>query len=100
MVKCCESFYVFLIFNFEDMSSTDWLGFIGVALILVAYYLNETSKITNKDLSFILLNLIGSTLACLASILINYVPFIILEAAWALVSFVSLIKYFKLKPQL
>ena len=85
-------FYVLLQ---KKMIATDWLGFIGVALILMAYFLNETGKISNKNIAFILLNLIGSSLACLASVLINYVPFIILEAAWALVSAISLYKYYK-----
>lgn len=80
------------------MNTTDWIGFIGVALILLGYFLNEIGKINNKQLVFILLNLIGSTMACLASVLINYVPFIILEAAWALVSLVSLFNFLKPKP--
>lgn len=79
------------------MSTTDWLGFIGVSLILVAYFLAEINKISNKDLTFILLNLTGSLLACFASILLKYVPFIILEGAWALISLGSLVKYVRLK---
>ena len=82
------------------MNISDWIGFIGVFLILIAYFLNEINKITIKDITFILLNLIGASLACLASILINYVPFILLEAAWALVSLVSLINYLKKKPSI
>lgn len=80
------------------MNISDWLGFIGVFLILLAYFLNEINQITNKNIAFILLNLIGASLACLASILINYVPFIVLEAAWALVSLTSLINYLRIKP--
>ena len=79
------------------MSTTDWLGFIGVSLILVAYFLAEINKISNKDLTFILLNLTGSLLACFASILLKYVPFIILEGAWALISLGSLVNYVRLK---
>lgn len=80
------------------MNISDWLGFIGVFLILLAYFLNEINQISNKNITFILLNLIGASLACLASILIKYVPFIVLEAAWALVSLASLINYLKIKP--
>ena len=82
------------------MNISDWIGFIGVFLILIAYFLNEINQVTNKDIAFILLNLIGASLACLASILINYVPFILFEAAWALVSLVSLINYLKKKPSI
>lgn len=77
------------------MNTTDWLGFTGVFLILLAYILNELDKITNKNLLFILSNLIGASIACLASILLNYIPFIILEGVWALVSLNSLVKYIK-----
>ena len=75
------------------MSNIDWIGFIGVFQILLAYMLNVTGKITSNDLSFILLNLIGAGMACYASILMNYMPFVVLEGIWAIVSLISLIKY-------
>jgi hypothetical protein len=75
------------------MNTVDWIGFIGVFQILLAYMLNVTGKVGHKDLSFILLNLIGAGMACLSSILLNYLPFIILEGVWTLISFLSLLKY-------
>lgn len=77
------------------MSATDWIGTIGVFQILLAYFLNITSKVSIKQLSFILLNLIGAGMACLASILLNYWPFIILEGIWTLVSIYALMTYKK-----
>jgi len=77
------------------MTIVDWLGFIGVFQILLAYFLNVIGKVSKSDLSFILLNLIGAAMACLASILLKYVPFIILEAVWMLISLISLLKYKK-----
>lgn len=79
------------------MNYIDWIGFIGVFQILMAYFLNVTEKISNKHLAFILLNLVGALMACLASILLNYWPFIILEAVWALVSMYSIFTYGKQK---
>ncbi|KAA5821454.1 hypothetical protein FPF71_16390 [Algibacter amylolyticus] len=73
------------------MTFDDWIGFLGVFQILLAYLLNVLGKIDNKHLAFILLNLVGASMACLASILIQYWPFIILEGIWALVSLYSLI---------
>ncbi len=75
------------------MNTVDWIGFIGVFQILLAYVLNVFGKLGKKDLTFILLNLIGASLACWASILIDYMPFIILEGLWALVSLIALLKY-------
>jgi hypothetical protein len=75
------------------MSVSDWIGFLGVFQILLAYALNILGKISNNSLTFILLNVIGAAMACFASILINYWPFIILEAVWTLVSLYALFKY-------
>jgi hypothetical protein len=77
------------------MNHIDWIGFIGVFLILLAYILNVAGKTDSKDLAFILLNLIGAALACFASVLMEYIPFIILEGVWTFVSFISLLKYKK-----
>ncbi len=78
------------------MTVIDWIGFIGVFQILLAYILNVIGILKKEDLFFILLNVIGASLACLASILMKFIPFIILEAVWVLVSLISLIKYKKI----
>lgn len=77
------------------MSLIDWIGFIGVFQILLAYTLNIAGKLDKRSLTFIILNLIGALMACLASILIHYMPFIILEGVWAIASLISLINYKK-----
>jgi hypothetical protein len=76
------------------MSSGDWIGFIGVTILLLAFLLNLTGKIKQNDLSYIVMNIIGAGLAGFASYLISYVPFIILEGVWTLVSIYGLINYF------
>jgi hypothetical protein len=64
---------------------------------LLIFY--TSSKSLNQISLFTLsLNFIGAALACLASVLIHYTPFIILEALWALVSLISIFKLM-LKPQ-
>ena len=75
------------------MTTIDWIGFLGVFQILLAFILNISGKVSNKHLVFILLNLVGASMACLASVLLNYWPFIILEGVWALVSLYSLFYY-------
>ena len=77
------------------MTLTDWAGFIGVAILLVAYFLNLRDIIKKDSLPYLLLNVIGAAIACFASILINYLPFIILEGCWTIVSTVGLVNYFK-----
>lgn len=75
------------------MTIADWIGSVGVFQILLAYFLNITDKISTKDLSFIILNMIGAGMACIASIIIGYWPFIILEGIWCVVSVIALVKY-------
>jgi hypothetical protein len=74
------------------MNSNDLIGTIGVGIILLAYFLNMFSLILNNGKLFYLLDIIGASIACFASYLIKYIPFIILEGTWALVSVVGLVK--------
>jgi hypothetical protein len=74
------------------MNYNDIVGTIGVGLILLAYFLNTFSYIAKEGKLFFSMNIAGATLACYASILINYMPFIILEAVWTLVSIAGLLR--------
>ncbi len=77
------------------MNGTDLIGFIGVSLILTAYFLNLNDRLDHTNIVYILMNLVGAILACLASLLMQYYPFVLLEGTWTLVSFIALIKYLK-----
>ncbi|MEQ9165790.1 MAG: hypothetical protein RLO12_06015 [Fulvivirga sp.] len=77
------------------MNITDWIGASGVFLILLAFFLNLIEQIDSKKLTYLLLNLIGAALACAASVMLDYWPFIILEAAWCLVSVWGILKYLR-----
>ena len=73
------------------MNLPDWIGFTGVTISLIAFLLNLLKKISASSLIYILMNLVGASLACLASVLIHYIPFIILEGTWSFISLISLI---------
>ena len=77
------------------MSYNDIIGTIGVSIILIAYFLNIFGLIPKEGFLFFILNILGATIACYASILINYKPFIILEGTWAIVSLFGLMKSLK-----
>jgi len=77
------------------MTITDWTGFIGVTILLIAFFLNLKDFIQKDSLTYLLLNSIGAAIACLASVMLKYVPFIILEGCWTLVSLYGLIGYMK-----
>ena len=70
----------------------DYTGAFGVGLLLLAYLLTLLKVVNTGSLNYILMNAIGAAFACLASIMIHYFPFIVLEGAWALVSFAALVK--------
>lgn len=77
------------------MTITDWIGFIGVTILLIAFFLNLRNLLSKDSLAYLSLNLIGAGIACFASVLLDYWPFIILEGAWTIVSAIGLINYFK-----
>jgi hypothetical protein len=72
------------------MTFTDIIGFSGVFLLLLAFFLNLTAILRLNSILYLLLNFFGSGLACLASVLLHFLPFIILEGIWALVSVIAL----------
>jgi len=74
------------------MTNTDGIGFIGVTILLIAYFLNLTDKIGKNSLLYLQMNFFGAGLACLASVLMKYIPFIILEGCWTIVSAFGIFK--------
>ncbi len=77
------------------LNLSDWIGFTGVAILLLAFLLNLAKKISTNSLPYILMNIAGAGLACLASWMIDYLPFVILEGTWMLVSLIALIGYLR-----
>jgi len=76
-----------------QLTFNNYIGFAGVLILLVAFLLNLSGKLSKDGLTYILLNTIGAGLACLASYLIHYLPFVVLEGSWTLVSLFALIRY-------
>ena len=71
------------------MSVNDWIGSVGVGLIRIAYFCSTFRLMLPNSPVFFILNALGAALACLASYLISYWPFVILEATWTIVSLVG-----------
>lgn len=72
------------------------IGFVGVTLLLVAFFLNLFRLLTAESNAYLALNLIGASLACASSYLIDFLPFVLLEGTWAIVAGVALAR--KLRP--
>jgi hypothetical protein len=79
------------------MNLSDWIGFIGVSILLIAFFLNLSNKLHKDSLSYILMNIIGAGIACFASVMIHYLPFVVLEGSWTIVSVYALITVLRKK---
>ena len=79
------------------MNTIDIIGAIGVGITLLAYFLNTFSWIKKEGVLFFVMNIVGASIACYASYLINYIPFVILEGTWAIISGIALLNTIK-KP--
>ena len=77
------------------MTYNDWMGNIGVGLVLLAYFFNTMKMIPENGKLFYLLNFIGGGLSCYAAVLIIFWPFVILEAIWTVISIYGVLKNLK-----
>ena len=72
------------------------VGFVGVTLLLIAFFLNLFRLLKAESNAYLALNLVGASLACASSYLIDFLPFVLLEGTWAIVAGVALMR--KLTP--
>jgi len=77
------------------METSTLVGSTGVSFLLLAFFLNLFGFISQEKAPYILLNVIGAALAGYASWLIDYMPFVVLEGIWTVVSVFALFKFFK-----
>lgn len=68
----------------------DTTGFIGVAILLLAFLLSLVGRLPASGKPYLTLNAIGAGLACYSSWLIGFMPFVVLEGTWAAVAVLSL----------
>jgi hypothetical protein len=80
------------------MDAATWIGSLGVALLLLAFFLNLFKFIAQDGLAYIGMNIAGAGLACLSSWMIAFMPFVVLEAVWCLVAAAALAKRLRSAP--
>ncbi len=68
------------------------IGSLGVALLLVAFFLNLAKGLRSDEWPYLGLNAVGAGLACYSSYLIQFMPFVVLEAAWTTVALVGIVR--------
>lgn len=74
------------------MSFADWMATVGVTLLLIAFALNLSKKVSAESRTYLLLNVLGAGLAGVSSYLIGFWPFVVLESVWTLASLLPLLK--------
>jgi len=73
------------------MISSTIIGSVGVGLLLLAFFLNLFGVLSYNSKLYVIMNIFGGYLSCYASVLIDYIPFVILEGTWTLIAIVRLI---------
>jgi len=65
---------------------TTLIGIIGATLILLAFLFEQTNVWKNSDLSYDLMNFIGSAFLVVYGVLIGAYPFVVLNSVWMIFS--------------
>ncbi len=74
------------------MTTSDIIASLGVTILLVGYFLSLFKIIHQESKTYGILNILGAGLAGYASILIGFMPFVVLESAWVLVAIFGLFR--------
>ena len=70
----------------------DLVGSTGVAILLVAFFLNLFGRLSRSSRTYAAMNAFGAGLACWASWLIGFLPFVILEGTWSAFALFALLR--------
>jgi len=75
----------------------DFVGNVGVVILMVTYLLLQLNRIRSDDLMYSLLNAVGASLI-VVSLLVNFnLSALLMEVFWVLISFVGIYRHFRLK---
>lgn len=75
----------------------DFVGNVGVVVLMVTYLLLQLNRLRSEDLAYSLLNAIGASLIVI-SLLVNFnLSAFLMEVFWVLISFVGIYRYFRLR---
>jgi len=75
------------------------VGFVGMFLILLAFFMNQTRRWKTENPVYDVINFIGALLLIVYSYLIKSWPFLILNLVWLIVSFREAIIDIKKRPK-
>jgi hypothetical protein len=75
----------------------DFVGNVGVIVLMVSYLLLQLNRLRSEDLAYSLLNAVGAFFIVL-SLLVNFnLSALLMEVFWVLISFIGIYRYFRVK---
>jgi len=75
----------------------DFIGNVGVAILVVTYLLLQLDKLKSTDLAYSALNAIGASLI-VASLIVDFnLSALLMEVFWVLISFIGIGRHLRLK---
>jgi len=75
----------------------DFLGNIGVVVLMGTYLMLQLNKISSDGLAYSLLNAIGASMIVVSLVYDFNLSALLMEVFWVLISFVGIYRYFRLK---
>ncbi len=75
----------------------DFVGNVGVVILMVTYLLLQLNRLRSDDLSYSLLNAIGASLIVISLLVDFNLSALLMEVFWVLISFVGIYRYFRLR---
>ena len=68
------------------------IGSIGVAILLVAFFMNSFGVVHSDSRAYQTMNAVGAAVSCYASYLIGFAPFVVLEAIWCAAAIAAMLR--------
>ncbi len=75
----------------------DILGTLGVAVIIVAYFLLQTGRLQSEQLSYSVMNGVGAVLILISLYYDFNFPSFVVEFFWLLISLYGIVRYLRRK---
>jgi len=71
---------------------SNWIGYLGAAMIVTAYFLNQRGMLPSADWRFPAVNLLGSLLITLSLVFHPNLPSLLIEGFWSLISAYGIVR--------
>lgn len=74
------------------MDLVDWIGTVGVGLLLLGFVGNLAGRLSRTSRTYHAINFLGAAIAGVSVWMAGLVPFVVLEVVWAGAALVALVR--------